>query len=186
LYAMQADGTNARIVADSLELQGSPAWAPDGRSIASTADDHGVPHLFRVPMDGGSPTAFVREYSLNPVWAPDGSFVLYSGPDIGTTFSVKAVTADGAAHSLPALTLTRGARHVAFLPGGRALVLLRGAIQHKDLWLIDLETGAERQLTNLPPDFEVRDFDISPEGREVVLERVQERSDLVLLDLPRP
>ena len=92
----------------------------------------------------------------------------------------------GAAHPLPPLTLTRGARHLAFLPGGRTLVFLRGEIQHKNLWLIDLETGAERQLTNLTPDFDIRDFDISPDGREVVLERVQERSDVVLLDLPRP
>jgi acetolactate synthase small subunit len=65
-------------------------------------------------------------------------------------------------------------------------VLLRGEIQHKNLWLIDLETGAERQLTNLSRDFDIRDFDISPDGLEVVLERVQERSDVVLLDLPRP
>jgi dipeptidyl aminopeptidase/acylaminoacyl peptidase len=99
---------------------------------------------------------------------------------------VKAVTAEAAAHPLPALTLTRGARHLAFLPGGRALVVLRGDIQHKNLWRIDLETGSERQLTNLPPDFNIRDFDISPDGREVVLERVQDRSDVVLLDLPRP
>jgi Tol biopolymer transport system component/DNA-binding winged helix-turn-helix (wHTH) protein len=186
LYVMQADGTNARIVADSLDLQGAPAWTPDGQAITSAADDHGVPHLFRVPIDGGSPTAFVREYSVDPAWAPDGRFVIYSGPDIGTTFFVKAVTAEAAPHPLPALTLTRGARHMAFLSGGRALVLLRGEIQHKDLWLIDLETGAERQLTNLTPQFDIRDFDISPDGREVVIERVQERSNVVLLDLPRP
>jgi Tol biopolymer transport system component len=120
---------------------------------------------------------------MDPAWAPDGSFVVYSGPDIGTTFSVKAVTAGAAAHPLPQLSLTRGARHLAFLPGGQALVLLRGEIQHKNLWLIDLGTGAERQLTNLPSDFDIRDFDISPDGREAVLERVQERSDIVLLDL---
>jgi len=186
LYVMQADGTNSRIVADSLDLQGAPAWAPDGQSITSAADDHGIPHLFRVPIDGRSPASFVREYSVDPAWAPDGSLVVYSGPDIGTTFSVKAVTAEAAPHPLPALTLTRGARHLAFLPGGRALVLLRGEIQHKNLWLIDLETGAERQLTNLAPEFDVRDFDISPDGREVVIERVQERSNVVLLDLPRP
>jgi len=82
--------------------------------------------------------------------------------------------------------LTRGARHLTFLPGGRALLFLQGEIQHKNLWLIDLETGAKRQLTNLAPDFDIRDFDISPDGREVVLERVQERSDVVLLDLSRP
>jgi Tol biopolymer transport system component len=186
LYVMQADGANARIVADSLDLRGAPAWALDGRSITTAADDHGVPRLFRVPVDGRAPALFVKEYSVDPTWAPDGRFVVYSGPDIGTTFSVKAVTADAAAHPLPALTLSRGARRLAFLRGGRALVFLRGDIQHKNLWLIDLETGAERQLTSFAPDFDIRDFDISPDGREVVLERVQERSDVVLLDLPRP
>lgn len=185
LYVMQSDGKNARILTDSLALQGSPAWEPDGRSITSAADEHGVTHLFRVPLDGHPPTAFVQEYSVEPAWAPDGSFVVYSGPDIGTTFSVKAVTAEGAAHPLPGLTLTRGARHLALLPGGRALVLMRGEIQHKNLWLIDLQTGAERQLTNLPSDFDLRDFDVSPDGREVVLEREQERSDVMMLDLAR-
>jgi WD40 repeat protein len=184
LCVMQSDGTSAHTVSDSLALQGAPAWSSDGRSILSAADDHGVPHLFRVPMDGRSPASFVREYSLDPAWSPDGRLVIYSGPDIGTTFSVKAVNSEGLPRPLPPLTLTRGARHLSFLPGGRSVVFLRGEIQHKDLWLVDLDTGTERQLTSLPPDFDVRDFDLSPDGREVVFERVQERSDLILLDLP--
>ena len=173
LYVVQSDGTNAWIVTDSLDLQGSPAWAPDGQSITSAANDHGIPHLFRVPIDGRPPVAFAQQYSTDPAWAPDGRFLVYSGPDIGTTFSVKAVSAEASAHPLPTLTLTRGARHLVILPGGRNLVFLRGDIQHKNLWRIDLETGAERQLTNLSPDFDIRDFDISPDGREVILERVQ-------------
>ena len=184
LYMMQADGTNARVVTNSLDLQGTPTWSPDGQSILSAAEDHGVPHLFRIPVDGRVPALFVQEYSVDPAWAPDGRFVVYSGPDIGTTFSVKAVTSEGTEQPLPALTLTRGARHLTFLPGRRAILFLQGEIRHKNLWLIDLETGAKRQLTNLAPDFDIRDFDISPDGREVVLERVQERSDVVLLDLP--
>ena len=184
LYVMQADGTNARVVADSLELQGSPAWTPDGRSITSAANDHGVPHLFQVPVVGGPASVLLRDYSVDPAWQPSGRFVVYSGPDIGTTFSVKAVTPEGVTHPLPSLTnLTRGARHLKFLSGGRGIAFLRGSIEHKDLWLTDPDTGAERQLTNLPDDFDIRDFDISPDGREVVLERVQERSDIVLLDL---
>jgi Tol biopolymer transport system component len=183
---MQADGTKARIVTDALDLEGAPAWAPDGRSITSAANDHGFPRLFRVPLDGRPPTLFVKEYSVDPAWSPDGHFLVYSGPDIGTTFPVKAVTAEAAVVPLRALTLTRGARHLAFLPGRRALVFLKGNIRHKDLWLIDMETGAERQLTNLPTDFDIRDFDISSDGREVVLERVQEHSEVVLVDLHRP
>jgi Tol biopolymer transport system component len=183
---MQADGSNARIVTDSLDLQGTPAWAPDGQSITSAVVDHGVPHLFRIPVDGHPSYPLVREYSVDPAWTREGRFAVYSGPDIGTTFSVKAVTDQATPRPLHTLALTRGARHLAFLPGGRTLVFLRGDMQHKDLWQIDLDSGTERQLTNLPPEFDLRDFDISPDGHELVLERVQERSDVVLLDLPRP
>jgi Tol biopolymer transport system component len=71
---------------------------------------------------------------------------------------------------------------VRFFGRRRALVVMRGDIQHKDLWMIDLDTGAQRQLTNLATDFNIRDFDISPDGREIVLERIQEQSDVVLLE----
>ena len=90
----------------------------------------------------------------------------------------------GSGSALPALTLTRGARRLTFLPGGKELVFLRGDLLHKDLWAIDLETGIERQLARLPSGFDIADFDISPDGREVVLERVEQRSDVVLIDLP--
>lgn len=185
LFGLEADGTHARVLADSLDLRGAPAWSPDGRSVTAAADDHGEPRLFRIPLDGRPPSRLVPEYSVDPAWSPDGRFVVFSGRDVGTTFAVKAATTEGAEHPLPALTLTRGARHLAFMPGRRALVHLRGEIQHKDLWLIDLDTGAERQLTSLSPDFEIGDFDVAPDGREVVLERVQEDSDILLLDLHR-
>ncbi|MGB6193132.1 MAG: LpqB family beta-propeller domain-containing protein [Terracidiphilus sp.] len=185
LYVVQSEGTNARVVSDSLQLESAPAWEPDGKSVTVAANDHGMPHLFRVPIDGHSHVSFVDEYSVDPVWAPDGRFVVYSGPDIGTEFSVRAVTPDAKPHPLPPLTLTRGARHLVFLPGGRELMALRGAIGHQDIWLINLDTGEQRQLTHLPPEFDIQDFDISPDGHQLVIERVQEHSDVVLLDLQR-
>ncbi len=145
----------------------------------------GVPRLFNVPVDGSSPARFVDTHSVDPVWSPDGDMVVFSGADIGTTFPLNAANADASAHALPRLMLTRGARHVAFMPGRRALVVARGDLQHKDLWLINLNTGAEHQLTTLAPDFEMRSFDISPDGRELVLEQVQEHSDIVLVELSR-
>ena len=71
------------------------------------------------------------------------------------------------------------------MPDGRTLVVLRGEMGHKNLSLIDPTTGAERPLTNLPTDFGLHDFDISPDGRHMVLEQVQELSDIILIELAR-
>ena len=183
LHVMNADGTAARVVSDALELRGAPAWAPDGGSVAAAALVGGSPQLFRVSLDGEA-DPLVRQFALDPVWSPAGDFLVYSGADIGTTFTVRAVTAAGTPYAFPDLALTRGGRRLRFFPGRRALVLMRGEIQHKNLWLVDLDTGAERPLTDLPADFTVRDFDVSPDGRELILERWQEHSDIVLVELP--
>jgi Tol biopolymer transport system component len=185
LYVVNADGTDARIVTGALQLEGAPAWTPDGQSITVAAVVDGMPRLFSVPLDGRSPAPFVAEHSVDPVWSPDGDIVAFSGADVGTTFPVKAVKADASAYRLPALTLTRGARHLSFMPERRSLMVLRGEIRHKNLWQIDLETGIEQQVTDLAPDFDVRDFDVSPDGGELVLEQVQQQSDIVLIELPR-
>jgi dipeptidyl aminopeptidase/acylaminoacyl peptidase len=183
LYVMNSDGTNARVVSDALTLRGSPAWAPGGDVIASGADQNGSPHLLRIGLDGKA-VSMAAEFAVDPVWSPSGDFIVYSAADIGTEFPVKAIGSSGQSHPIPALKLTRGARRLRFLHGGRALVALRGDIRHKDVWLIDLTTGEERQLTQLPADFNIRDFDVSADGRELLVERVQEFSDVVLIERP--
>jgi Tol biopolymer transport system component len=185
LYVVNADGTNAQVVARSLELHGTPSWAPDGQSIIVAAIVNGAPRLFTVPLDGGSPSPFAEDYAVDPLWSPDGDSIIYSGPDIGTTFQVRAVTRTASASPLPNITLSRGSRHLTFMPDGRTLVVLRGEMGHKNLSLIDPTTGAERPLTNLSTDFGLRDFDISPDGRHMVLEQVQELSDIILIELAR-
>ncbi len=186
LYVVNADGTNARVINDALRLQGAPAWAPDGRSIASGAILDGRSHLFRIPLEG-APQPVIEDVAIDPAWSPAGDFLVYSAADIGTEFAVKAVTTGGRPHAVPPLTLTRGARRLRFYQGRRTLIAMRGDIRHKDLWLIDLDSGRTRRLTQLPADFNIRDFDVSADGEEIVVERVQEHSDIVVIDLaPRP
>jgi Tol biopolymer transport system component len=185
LTVVNADGTGAREVAPGLDVQGSSAWAPDGRSLVVSALQDGSPRLLRVSLDGGAPSVLAAEHALEPAWSSDGALVAFSGADVGTTFPVHIVGADEGRPVLRAPALTRGTRHLAFLPGQRALLVLRGEIGHKNLVRVDLESGAEDPLLELPPDVDVRDFDLSPDGHELVLEQVKDNSDLVLIQLAR-
>jgi Tol biopolymer transport system component len=171
-------------LADSLALRGNPAWAPDGQSIVSAVVRDGEPRLARIFLNGDPPLPLVPEYSLDPVWSPDGRFLIYSGADVGTTFPLRAAAADGRPYPLPTVILSRGAR-VAFFRDPQTLVILSGDIGHQNTSLLDLRTGAQRRLVELPADFVVRNFDISAEGSEIVFDRLQVNSDIALIERMR-
>jgi serine/threonine protein kinase/Tol biopolymer transport system component len=185
LYTMDNDGSHVRVLADSLALRGNPGWAPDGQSIVSAVVRDGEPRLTRFFLNGDSPLPLVAEYSIDPVWSPDGRFLVYSGADVGTAFPLRAAAADGRPYPLPSVMLSRGARRVAFFRDPQTLVILSGEIGHKNFSLLDLRTGAQRPLAELPADFVILDFDISTTGSEIVLDRVQVNSDLALIERTR-
>ncbi|MGB9329896.1 MAG: hypothetical protein WCB10_03925 [Steroidobacteraceae bacterium] len=181
LYMIDNDGSGLRVLASALALRGNPAWAPDGQSVISAVVRDGEPRLTRIFLNAAPPLPLVSEYSVDPEWSPDGRFLVYSGADVGTTFPLRAAAADGRPYPLPSVMLTRGARRVAFFDP-QTLVILGGEIRHKNFWLLDLRTGEQRVLGQLPADFDIRDFDISPDGSEVVFDRGQLNSDLALID----
>jgi hypothetical protein len=185
LYCMGADGTGARPVAEALDVRGAASWSPDGKWIAVGAMDGAGVRVFKVAVDGGTPVRLVDSVSSNPVWSPDGTFILYSGTARARSVPLKAVTPDGRPLPLPALLVDRVGDSYRFLPGGRQLLVKLGGFRRQDFWMFDIGTGQRRQLTRLRAGESLHRFDVSPDGKRVLFERVRENSDVVLFELPR-
>ncbi|MEP6783981.1 MAG: DNA-binding protein [Acidobacteriota bacterium] len=183
LHVMTANGTGVRTLAETLDVSGVPSWSPDGRWIVVTADQGQGPSLFKVPMDGGALVPLVNALASNPVWSPDGKLIVYTGPQISLGLPIKAVNPDGQSVPFPNLSLRIGGERHRFMPDGKGLVFVRGPWMKEAFYLLDLATGKERQLSDLKPGFTIRSFDVSPDGKQILFDRVRDNSDLVLIDL---
>ncbi len=100
---------------------------------------------------------------------------------------VKAITPDKTPVRMPDIQVNyTTATPYRFVPNRKALIFLKwgGAGPQNFSW-VDLETGKQRQLTELKTDLEIQSFDVSPDGKQIVFDRVRNNSDIVLMDLPR-
>ena len=187
LYLMNTEGANIRSLAPSLDVEGSASWSPDGQWIAVSADAGDGVRLFKVPVDGGAPVTLSDIRTNDPLWSPDGRLIVYEQATAGSSRMVGAVTPEGEPAPLPfeKIVIRAGGDRYRFLPDGKSIVLLLGDFRRQNFWLLDLESTQLRQLTNLRSGFSTRGFDITPDGKQILFDRVQENSDIVLIDLAR-
>jgi Tol biopolymer transport system component len=142
--------------------------------------------LFKLPADGGPPERLVTGFASNPVWSPDGMLIVYSGPQLAGAAPIRGVRPDGSAVDLPAIQVAPGGERFRFLPNGSGLVFMPGIIgRTPEFSLLDLKTKTTRQLTHLNNAAAIRTFDVTPDGKQIVFDRLRDNSDLVLIDLPK-
>jgi Tol biopolymer transport system component len=183
---MSAAGISVRTLAPSLDVRGGVSWSPDGKWIVVAGDRGDGTHVFKVPVDGGEPVQLLDTLSYNPVWSPDGKLIVYSEQQGGSRFVLKAITRDGVTADIPDISVVyTKATSYRFLPGQNALVALEGDFRKQNFYRVDLTTGEQRRLTDLQPGYRVQDFDVSPDGREIVFDRLRDNADVVLLELAK-
>jgi Tol biopolymer transport system component len=170
-----------------LDLQGAAGqstaeWSHDGHWLIVGGSDERGPGLFKVSIDGGAVVRLTGEQGTNPVRSPSGSLILYTGAFVAGLAPLRGVRPDGTPVKLPAVTVRQGAYR--FLPDGTGVVYLPN-LQSRDFWLLDVVTGARRQLTRFSDRRRLETFDITPDGRRIVFDRQDENSDVVLIDVAR-
>jgi Tol biopolymer transport system component len=180
---MSSEGADAKPLAASLEPRNAADWSPDARWIVTGGrDDEQGEGLFMVPVDGGAPVRLATGPAANPVWSPDGTLIVFAGPQVGATSQLLAVRPeDGSSVALPHLRVpsVRQQAH-RFLPNGTGLVYTPTP---GDFRVLDLSSKKTRQVARLTRE-DSRTFDITPDGKRIVFDRLRQNSDIALIELP--
>jgi dipeptidyl aminopeptidase/acylaminoacyl peptidase len=130
----------------SAKSEESPRWSPDGKTLAFTSDREENQQIYLLPLDGGEGIALtkgkrgVQSYS----WSPDGKQIAFLGPEPTTDAEEKK-------------TKDKDDARVA----DKDAKLAR-------LWLIDVASGKERQLTK--DRWRVSDAEWMPDGSRLIVE----------------
>ena len=173
LFAAIADGQPALVILDlsrsgrdrQIELPQlgqvlTPAWSPDGRSIAFSALSAGATDVYTYDLDAGTLRQLTDDHfsDLQPVWSPDGQQIAFVTDRYSTdldslTFGPCQLAlldvSSGAIRALPAI---EAAKHVnpQWSGDGRSLYFISDPDGVSNVYRLDLASGSVYQISDSP------------------------------------
>jgi Tol biopolymer transport system component len=183
LHVLGTDGGDLHSLAESINIQKSVCWSPDGKWIVAGGIDDRGPGLFKIPLNRSAPVRLVAGPATDPVWSPSEDLIVYTGANVSVDAPLLAIRVDGTKVDLPVIRLRVEGKRYRFLPNGQALVYAQGPFPAQDFWLLDLATKKSRQLSRLHNSGATQSFDVTADGKQIVFDRVRQNSDIVLIDL---
>jgi len=169
LVVADADGANERLVFSSPEPIMSPAWSPDGRSLAYVSFHGGLPAIYVQTLRTGGQVRVSARSGINsaPAWSPDGSqlAVALSRRDGNVdlyllslaTQDLRRLTDDPAIDTEPAWT-----------PDGRALYFTSDRSGGPQVYRMGTGAGDRPRRITFEGSYNARPR-VSPDGREIVV-----------------
>jgi tricorn protease len=158
LWIADRDGSNARRLLDMPGRQWSPAFSPDGKELAFTADFGGNLDVYTVAIAGGGPkrtTYFSRAFSKVTQWTKAGILFNTNARSFYGSADQIFLASGGMPKKMPIPygtegSLSRDGRYLAYTPllnnFNEFWKRYRGGM-HRNLWLLDRQTGKNRQTS---------------------------------------
>lgn len=150
LCEMDPDGSNVQRIININDLLNCssfcdlryPDYSPDGRKIAFTINDSGVPGLYVVNRDGTGIQKLMDGAANLSSWGPEGEWLYYTR-SLGTSATARRVNPDGESE-----VIRQRAEIPVPSPNGNR-VIVREATFQGDFLILSLPDGEEVQTTSL-------------------------------------
>jgi len=188
IWICRSDGTGARqLTSDGVDAE-NPTATADGRWIVYNSTNPAAPGIWKIKPDGTGAVRIVPGLWSTPQVSPDGVHVAFRTLSEQRSVMVARVE-DGAMAGLPiALHGNNLAGRPRWMPDGRAL-LFTGTDDAGTMgvYVQDFVAGKDTTATRRPvvpfdADMPVESFDVSPDGRRVVIGIFEETSSLMLAE----
>ena len=178
IWRMDIDGNNQK----PLTTGGpdyNPQISPDGRWVVYDRGFFG--NLWKVSIEGGTPTRLADRVSQSPAISPDGKFIAcqYREND-NSQWRIAVIPIEGGLPVKLFDTSDRVSLPLRWSADGRSILYstLRGAAGK--LWSQSLDGGAPKQLADFNPD-QLFSFALSTDGRQLAFARGAVSRDIILI-----
>lgn len=160
LWICDRDGANQRQLTTAGDMNGGGRWSPDGARIAFVSDRVKKAGVFVMSLAGGEAREVTRHAQgiSGLAWSPDGTQIAY-------TTLYDPANPDEAEQDKDAPPPVRVTRRIDYKQDGRGYL----ADKRQQVWVVDVESGERRKLTNTPHDHGSPQW--SPDGARLLAQQ---------------